>query len=381
MAANSSTYTVTGLTANSYHCFNVRAVNSVGGSLFAQVCGVAPPLWTVQFWNTMTMEGAPVTTQSSGFINFYWESGSPHPSISDDYFSTRISRSSYFAEGRYQFTFYHDDGIRVFIDGVEHLDRWYRGSETSIVEVPLTAGNHTVLIEHVEIDGWSRIGVTWALLGSEDCRRATNGVTMYSDDNYQGQCYTFSTDYHDLNLINFNDVASSIEFRGSYRNTYDAVLYQHNYYAAFGGTTEVITQSRPILSLLNNETTSLQVRRSVDSFEPDNTCGLASLIRAPGVRQSYTAPPGDTADWIRLEVSPGTTYILQTQNLSPLADTVINLYRMDCVTLIATDDDSGDGDASRIQWIADTNVVYLRISQWGNRTERGRFYDFEMIRP
>ena len=48
-------------------------------------------------------------------IAFEWLSGSPDPSVNDDQFSARWTRTVNFEEGEYQFNIYRDDGARLLL--------------------------------------------------------------------------------------------------------------------------------------------------------------------------------------------------------------------------------------------------------------------------
>jgi hypothetical protein len=56
-----------------------------------------------------------------------------------------------FVGGTYRFTVTGDDGIRVRLDGVVILDGWKdQGATTYTVDIPVTAGEHTIVVEYYE---------------------------------------------------------------------------------------------------------------------------------------------------------------------------------------------------------------------------------------
>jgi hypothetical protein len=123
---------------------------------------------------------------------------------------------------------------------------------------------------------------------------------------------------------------------------------------------------------------SVRIRRLVDAYEPDDTCGQASELRADGTAQHRTFHSGNSADWASLYAVAGTTYTVRTLNLGPLADTMLTLYRADCATQIGFDDDGGGGRASQIVWTADsTGWIYIQVRSFNDATGPGRFYDLQ----
>jgi len=69
-------------------------------------------------------------------------------------------------------------------------------------------------------------------------------------------------------------------------------------------------------------------------------------------------------DWLRFDATGGRRYIIQTGNLSTGVDTVLQVYNIDGVTMLASDDNSGGGKASRLTWQApQTGTYFVRVSQ------------------
>jgi predicted outer membrane repeat protein len=162
---NITAFTISGLEPNSYHCFKVRAINSAGSSPFSDwACVTTPPLWYASFWNNTTLTGLAVHTRYEPAVFFDWTSGSPHPNVYADYFTSRWTRSSEFHGGTYRFEVYHDDGVRLWIDDQLYIDKWDQAAETSSIDVSLTAGPHTVKVEHLELNGWASLELSWQAL-------------------------------------------------------------------------------------------------------------------------------------------------------------------------------------------------------------------------
>ena len=87
------------------------------------------------------------------------------------------------------------------------------------------------------------------------------------------------------------------------------------------------------------------------------------------VSQSHTLHDVSDTDWVKLDVSAGSTYIIETHAVSALGDTILWLYQNDGITALTYDDDSAD-DAygARLIWRAPANdIVYIQVeSYWRN---------------
>ena len=68
------------------------------------------------------------------------------------------------------------------------------------------------------------------------CSPGANGVVLYEHGNYAGRCVTLTGDQVDFTTSNFNDMASSLRFVGSYASGWEAVLYEHTYYGGVSST-------------------------------------------------------------------------------------------------------------------------------------------------
>ena len=134
--------------------------------------------WTAQFFNTVDLDasgGAVVAV--AGFpagINSNWGAGQPTDgsgtlltTVNADNFSARFTSTQVFSDGVYDFTIAADDGARLFVDGVLVFDAFATGGlTTDTVQRTMTAGNHTLVVEYLEVTGNAVIQVQWFLSGT-----------------------------------------------------------------------------------------------------------------------------------------------------------------------------------------------------------------------
>ena len=119
--------------------------------------------WKGEYWTNMYLLGPASVCRNDSGLDFNWMGASPAPIIPADFFSVRWTRSVEFSPGGYTFFMDHDDGARLYIDGVLVLDRWSTTCETASVRVPIQAGHHAIRMEMFERDGWAGAHLWWVL--------------------------------------------------------------------------------------------------------------------------------------------------------------------------------------------------------------------------
>ena len=113
-----------------------------------------PDPFTGQYFDNTTLSGDPVLTRLDNSVDFDWGEGAPNPALPADRFSARWTRTKSYAAGSYHFSVTGDDGIRLFIDGHEVVDGWdFHSPTTYTADVPLTEGEHTMVVEYFEWTG------------------------------------------------------------------------------------------------------------------------------------------------------------------------------------------------------------------------------------
>ncbi|MEF3274860.1 MAG: M4 family metallopeptidase [Chloroflexus sp.] len=103
-----------------------------------------------------------------------------------------------------------------------------------------------------------------------------------------------------------------------------------------------------------------------DAYEPDNTQATARPITVNGAAQTHNFHTRGDQDWIVFAATAGYSYRMETFNLASCSDTVLYLYNSSGA-LLASNDDGGDGWASRIVWMAPSSAnFYLKVVHYSS---------------
>ena len=100
----------------------------------------------------------------------------------------------------------------------------------------------------------------------------------------------------------------------------------------------------------------------IDPYEPDDTCAQANDITTDGVPQSHTFHREADEDWGKFTATAGTTYVVETANAGPQADTVLALFDA-CDHDPLASDDNAFGTTARLVWTCSTGgIYYLQVT-------------------
>jgi murein DD-endopeptidase MepM/ murein hydrolase activator NlpD len=106
-----------------------------------------------------------------------------------------------------------------------------------------------------------------------------------------------------------------------------------------------------------------------DIQEPNDNYYTASPITPNGASQSQLFDIAQDEDWFRLVTVVGGKYVISTSNLAAGADTVLQVYDMDGLTVLASDDNGGGNAASRLEWYAPASGSYfIRVTKASGST-------------
>ena len=101
-----------------------------------------------------------------------------------------------------------------------------------------------------------------------------------------------------------------------------------------------------------------------DSYEPDDTFTDPTTIGAGTSSTGHSIFPTGDQDWYRFTTAATGTVIIETSG--PSGDTVMDLYQSDGTTLIASDDDGGNGTFSRISRSLSAGTYYVRVTSFSS---------------
>jgi parallel beta-helix repeat protein len=124
--------------------------------------------WTVSHWTwgkendprengnwAALIATKPRTVTETDRIDFAWAGGGPKD-VGTDHFATRAETNVTLPKGRYEIRTLSDDGVRVLVDGRVVQEDWtWHGPKENVSEVDLDAGEHAIVVEHFEIDGYA----------------------------------------------------------------------------------------------------------------------------------------------------------------------------------------------------------------------------------
>jgi M6 family metalloprotease-like protein len=111
------------------------------------------------------------------------------------------------------------------------------------------------------------------------------------------------------------------------------------------------------------------------ALEPDNTAATAKSAAVPSTKRHAFCTPNDQ-DWISFAGVAGRSYRIETLNLTPGTDTVLELYRGS--TLLQSNDDT-NGLASLIDYRADATATYhVKARQYTGANDPNYTYDLKL---
>ena len=121
------------------------------------------------YFNNTNLSGTPALTRNEN-IDFGWGSAAPGAGVSSNNFSVRWT--GYIeppATGSYRFQTVADDGIRIWVNGVQLVNDWRKHSATTITSstINLTGGTrYAITVEYFEASGQAAARLRWLTPGN-----------------------------------------------------------------------------------------------------------------------------------------------------------------------------------------------------------------------
>lgn len=104
-----------------------------------------------------------------------------------------------------------------------------------------------------------------------------------------------------------------------------------------------------------------------NNYESNNGPGQSRMFTLETIEIHAFCVSGDT-DWVKFKATAGAAYRIETSALSSSTDTVVTLFQPDGTSIIATDDDSGDGYGSLLKFApTTTGIYYVQASQYDSK--------------
>ena len=125
-----------------------------------------PYNWRGEYFNNMTLSGAPALVRDDAQIDFNWGSGSPAPGVVNaDGFSAHWTRQLDLPASSYRFTLTVDDGARLWVNNHLLIDTWrVQAPRTYTADIYLPGGEIPIELEYYENDGVAVVQLAWALV-------------------------------------------------------------------------------------------------------------------------------------------------------------------------------------------------------------------------
>lgn len=138
-----------------------------------------PPVagWKGEYFDTEEPGTTPALVRDDPAINFNWGTAAPGVGMPNDHWSARWTRTLNFQAGYYRFTAVTDDGVRLWVDDKQIIDRWERSdaSQQFFGDAYLPAGPHAIKMEYFNLTGGGQAHLTWT-------RTTTTGAQALVDD-------------------------------------------------------------------------------------------------------------------------------------------------------------------------------------------------------
>ncbi len=119
---------------------------------------------TAQFYNNMTLSGAPVLIRVDSAVAADWHDRSPGQGVNANQWSARWTGTiTAPATGEYTFSLTSDDGSRLFVNGALTIDNWRnQGPTTETGSVALTAGQAVQIeVDYYQAGGGDSVSLGW----------------------------------------------------------------------------------------------------------------------------------------------------------------------------------------------------------------------------
>ncbi len=161
--------------ATGNHTIKVEYVEHGGHALASLTWDSAPDqptdAYRANYWSApvgvnVIPSTSPELVRDEDAIDHDWGEGSPGAGLAVNRFVARWTRTMTFTPGDYEFAVTADDGVRLYVDGVQVIDRWIDQAPTTYRKtLPLDGGPHEIVMEYYENTGGAVARMAYTLVG------------------------------------------------------------------------------------------------------------------------------------------------------------------------------------------------------------------------
>ena len=129
-------------------------VSSFAGVAVRPAAAQGGALWTVEYYNNITLSGAPAYTTQSPTVGFDWTATPLAPGVNADFFSARWTSAQPLNPGQYQISVRADDGVRVWVAGALLINQFGVSTGQTYTATFYTGGGQIpIVVEYYEGTG------------------------------------------------------------------------------------------------------------------------------------------------------------------------------------------------------------------------------------
>lgn len=201
-----------------------------------------------------------------------------------------------------------------------------------------------------------------------------NNMMAMSTANEFDQPVTLTIDYSEADLTHLDENQLAIHWWNTVNNEWQIL-----------STTVNTVQKTVIAQTTQTGNFDLQAPLlcSADVREPNDNYYAANYTLADGTIWNQRFDISQDEDWFKFEAIANEMYLVETSNLASGVDTRLEVFDQDGITVLSSDDNSGEGMASYLQWVAPRDGIYFVRTTQGNSGSYGcdAAYDFSLTGP
>jgi hypothetical protein len=145
--------------------------------------------WEGRYFDNRELRGGPALIRDDAEIDFNWGEGGPATWMPSDNFSAQWTRAITFEPGLYRFNSSSDDGLRLWIDGIDlRLNNWEEQELTwHYQDWHWLEGTHTLRVEYFEGTGGAQAQFWWDYAATSAAAQAMPPSPIYVSPQAAGQ--------------------------------------------------------------------------------------------------------------------------------------------------------------------------------------------------